>query len=266
MQLPLRDPPPLSYHRNIDSVRRGSGFRQSPSSSVLQSPTIQGAATFGGPGPSSLSGTSSTAPSGASALQYPKSAMRTRSLFVVLAGIGKSSLILANQTNWRSSGLWVYAKMVKGESSPFTGLVRRVAVPPLTTECVGLIDFLNSISQLSCLSSVFRQLMAFHPVLLTFVQLLRLRLGPQIINIPLLYHEAPELKDILALCQINFDEPKVVLSTEGARFQSLVETVFGAVGDVRPLALFLDDIHFADESSLDLVGLLANSRSRLVRP
>ena len=110
--------------------------------------------------------------------------------------------------------------------------------------------------------------MAFHPILPTFVQLLRLRLGPQMINIPLLYHEAPELRDILALFQINFDEPKVALSTEelGARFQSLVETVFGAVGDVRPLALFLDDIHFADQSSLDLVGLLANSRSRLVRP
>ena len=110
--------------------------------------------------------------------------------------------------------------------------------------------------------------MAFHPVLPTFVQLRRLRLGPQIINIPLLYHEAPELRDILALFHINFDEPKVALSTEelGVRFQSLVETVFGAVGDVRPLALGLDDIRFADQSSLDLVGLLANSRSRLVRP
>ena len=105
--------------------------------------------------------------------------------------------------------------------------------------------------------------MAFHNDLPTFVQLLRLRLGPQMINIPLLYHEAPDLKDILALFQINLDEPKVALSTEelGARFQSLVETVFGAVGDVRPLALFLDDIHFADQSSLDVVGLLANSRT-----
>src|SRR5258706_1595605 len=141
MQLPLRDPSPLSYHRNIDSVRRGSGFRQSPSSSVLQSPTIQGAATFGGPGPSSLSGTSSTAPSGASGLQYPKSAMARSIVVCGPAGIGKSSLILANQTNWRSSGLWGYAKMVKGESSPFTGLVRRCG-PPLTTECVWLIEIL----------------------------------------------------------------------------------------------------------------------------
>jgi predicted ATPase len=110
--------------------------------------------------------------------------------------------------------------------------------------------------------------MAFHSDLPTFVRLLQMQLGPYLINIPLLYHETPELRDILALFHINFDEPKVALSTEelGARFQSLVETVFGVVGDVRPLAIFLDDIHFADQSLLDLVGCLANSRSRLVRP
>ena len=81
------------------------------------------------------------------------------------------------------------------------------------------------------------------------------------INILLLYHEVPELRDILALIHINFDEPKVALSTKGlsARFQSLVEMVFGMVGDVQPLALFLDDIHFVDQSLLDFVGLLANS-------
>lgn len=125
-QPPHGDPLPLNIHRNIDSVRRGSALRQSPASSVLQSPTMQHAATIiGGPGPSSLSGASSTAPS--SALQYPhrvRSAMACSVVVCGPAGIGKSSLILANQTNWRSSGLWGYAKMVKGESSPFTGLVR----------------------------------------------------------------------------------------------------------------------------------------------
>lgn len=127
MQLPHGDPLPLSIHRNIDSVRRGSALRQSPASSVLQSPTMQHATTIGGHGPSSLSGASSTALSGVGALQYPhrvKSAMACSVVVCGPAGIGKSSLILANQTNWRSSGLWGYAKMVKGESSPFTGLVR----------------------------------------------------------------------------------------------------------------------------------------------
>jgi hypothetical protein len=43
------------------------------------------------------------------------------------AGIGKSSLIQMQQANWRRQGLWGHAKMVKGEASPFTGLVSRVS-------------------------------------------------------------------------------------------------------------------------------------------
>ena len=38
------------------------------------------------------------------------------------AGISKGLLIVANQANWRSPGLW-YVNMVKGESSPFARLV-----------------------------------------------------------------------------------------------------------------------------------------------
>lgn len=39
------------------------------------------------------------------------------------AGIGKSSLVQMHQAQWRQKGLWGHAKMVKGEASPFTGLV-----------------------------------------------------------------------------------------------------------------------------------------------
>jgi hypothetical protein len=39
------------------------------------------------------------------------------------AGIGKSTLIQTHQASWRRRGLWGHAKMVKGEASPFTGLV-----------------------------------------------------------------------------------------------------------------------------------------------
>lgn len=129
MHPPSGDAFPLSIHRNIDSVRRGSGLKHSPASSVLQSPTIQNTAGIGGPGSAgfSHSGASSIAPSGASGLPYPQRGKTTMARAIVVcgpAGIGKSSLILANQTNWRSSGLWGYAKVVKGESSPFTGLVR----------------------------------------------------------------------------------------------------------------------------------------------
>lgn len=48
------------------------------------------------------------------------------------AGIGKSTLIQMHQANWRRRGLWGHAKVVKGEASPFTGLVsRRLNLPVL---------------------------------------------------------------------------------------------------------------------------------------
>ena len=124
-QPPLGDLSPLSIHWNINSVHCRNRLRQSPGLSVLQPPTIQGAATIGSPGPVtlSLSSMSLTMPSGASALQYPKSAMAWSIVVCGPVGIGKSLLILAYQTNWWSSGLWGCAKMVKGKSSPFTGLV-----------------------------------------------------------------------------------------------------------------------------------------------
>lgn len=58
-------------------------------------------------------------------------------------------------------------------------------------------------------------------------------------NVPLLYHDAPELRDILAIHGMHLAEPKIVLSTEelAARFQSLVDVVFGVLGDVRMMAL-----------------------------
>jgi hypothetical protein len=43
------------------------------------------------------------------------------------AGIGKSSLIQMHQAYWRRHGLWGHAKMVKGQASPFTGLVSFLA-------------------------------------------------------------------------------------------------------------------------------------------
>lgn len=157
------------------------------------------------------------------------------------AGIGKSTLVQMHQATWRKRGLWGHAKMIKGEASPFTGL-------------------------LTCLSSVLRQLMMFQSDRHMFVSLLRARLGPQLHNVPLLYHGVPELRDLLAAFGINLAEPQALLSTEelGARFQSLVECVYGTLADVRILALFLDDLHFADKSMLDLIGLLADSKSRIL--
>ena len=83
---------------------------------------------------------------------------------------------------------------------------------------------------------------------------------------------------------VDITSPKEALSTSElrVRFQTLVEQVFSVIAEVRLLALFLDDLHEADESyvcascqptgvvmmrvlrSLDLIATLANSKSRMV--
>jgi len=109
--------------------------------------------------------------------------------------------------------------------------------------------------------------MVFHSDLHQFVTILRGRLGPQLANVPLIYHGAPELKDILALFHIQITHVSERLSSEElrVRFQSVVEGTFASLADVRLLALvcfppfesifispsqFLDDLHFADEASV----------------
>ncbi|KAF8973859.1 dual-domain HisK/Mak2 protein kinase [Flammula alnicola] len=167
---------------------------------------------------------------------------RTQTVLVVgPPGVGKSSMILVNQADWRSHGLWGQAKLQSADSAPFSAL-------------------------LGCLSSVLRQLMVFHTDLHRFVNALRERLGPQLQNVPLLYQGTPELKDVLALFDIHLETPQEPLNTRElrARFQSLVENVFTVIAETRLFALFLDDLHEADQSTLDLVSTLVNSRSRML--
>ncbi|KAH9964567.1 hypothetical protein BC827DRAFT_1265837 [Russula dissimulans] len=141
------------------------------------------------------------------------------------AGVGKSSLILAHQAKWRAYGLWGHAKFQGTLSAPFAAL-------------------------LSCLSSVLRQLTVFHTDLHRFVTTLKTRLGPQLRIVPLLYEGVPELRDILNLFDISLDIPQETLTSRElrARFQSLVENVFSVLTETRLFALFLDDLHEADES------------------
>ncbi|KAF6766466.1 dual-domain HisK/Mak2 protein kinase [Ephemerocybe angulata] len=138
-------------------------------------------------------------------------------------------------------GLWGQAKFQGADSAPFAAL-------------------------LSCLSSVLRQLMVFHTDLHRFVTGLQERLGPQLQNVPLLYQGTPELRDALAMFNINLEEPHEPLDSRDlrSRFQSLVEKVFAVIAETRLFALFLDDLHEADDSTLDLVSTLLNSRSRMV--
>jgi hypothetical protein len=92
--------------------------------------------------------------------------------------------------------------------------------------------------------------MVFHTDLRHFVFALQERLGPQMQNVPLLYQSTPELKDVLAQFDITIEHPAECLSTRKlrARFQSLVENVFSVIAETRLFALFLDDLHEADES------------------
>ncbi|KAJ7022028.1 hypothetical protein C8F04DRAFT_1139170 [Mycena alexandri] len=214
----------------------------SPHSSVRSDSPMEDISMLG---PSSSSGSSlpSTDTLRKAALQTRSRVPRTHAVIVVGApGVGKSSIILANQAKWRAHGLWGHAKFLNADSSgPFSTL-------------------------LSCLAAVLRQLMVFHTDLQRFVIALKERLGPQLQNVPLLYHGTPELKDVLSLFDIELATPKEHLSTRElrARFQTLVQSVFSVIAETRLFALFLDDLHEADDSTLDLVATLINSKCRML--
>ncbi|KAF7784549.1 hypothetical protein Agabi119p4_714 [Agaricus bisporus var. burnettii] len=158
------------------------------------------------------------------------------------AGIGKSSMILNHQAKWRSHGLWGQAKFQSVDFAPFAAM-------------------------LGCMSSVLRQLMVFHIDLQRFVDNLKERLGPQICNVPLLFQAVPELQDVLRQYNIDLNVlPQERLATRDlrTRFQFLVQHVFAVIAETRLFALFLDDLHDADESTLELVSALINSKSRML--
>jgi hypothetical protein len=92
--------------------------------------------------------------------------------------------------------------------------------------------------------------MAFHTDLHRFVTTLKTRLGPQLRIVPLLYEGVPELRDILSLFDVSLDIPQETLASRElrARFQSVVENVFSVLTEIRLFALFLDDLHEADDS------------------
>ncbi|KIJ68769.1 hypothetical protein HYDPIDRAFT_37202 [Hydnomerulius pinastri MD-312] len=176
-------------------------------------------------------------------------------------GAGKSSLVLANQAKWKAHGLWAQAKFQAADNAPFAAL-------------------------LSALSSALRQLTPAPADTHLFIRTLTERLGPQLANLPLLFAGAPDMKAVFEAWGMNVaalgdsseyaiekgsgdlkelkESARLATSELTARFQSLVESVFAVITEVRSLALFLDDLHEADATSLDLVQALINSRSRLL--
>lgn len=170
-------------------------------------------------------------------------------------GVGKSSLVAANQAKWKHHGLWAQAKFQAADNAPFAALI-------------------------SAVSSALRQLAFMPSEAHRFVRMLSDKLGPQLANLPLLFAGSPVVKPVLEAWGMNTtnlgDAPESVTEkTSGeskelarlaasARFQNLVESVLGVITEIRPLALFLDDLHEADNASLDVVEALINSRSRLL--
>ncbi|KAJ7124823.1 hypothetical protein C8R43DRAFT_1090617 [Mycena crocata] len=239
----------LEIVRNVSKLTGSNGgdpgdeMTDSPQSSVRSDSPMEDVSMTGPPASSSGSSSAATDNLRRAALHTKSRAARTHAVIVVgPPGVGKSSIILANQAKWRAHGLWGQAKFINADSSgPFSTL-------------------------LSCLAAVLRQLMVFHTDLQRFVIALKERLGPQLQNVPLLYHGTPELKDVLALFDIELGTPKEQLSTRElrARFQTLVQNVFSVIAETRLFALFLDDLHEADESTLDLIATLINSKCRML--
>jgi hypothetical protein len=113
---------------------------------------------------------------------------------------------------------------------------------------------------------LLRQLIGFQSDVPRFIDTLKEKLGPEMSNISLLFQGVPELEDLLTWYEITAPPPSETLTAAElrTRFQSLVETVFAALGETRLLCLvslnfftasrvltamqFLDDMHLADES------------------
>lgn len=75
-------------------------------------------------------------------------------------------------------------------------------------------------------------------------------LGVQLQNISLLYEGAPQLRDILEQFGTTVEHRQEPLTTAELRdrFISLVQKVFSVLAQIRPFALFLDDLHDASPS------------------
>jgi len=92
--------------------------------------------------------------------------------------------------------------------------------------------------------------MVFDSDLHRFIAHLKSKLGPQLILLPLLYHGAPELKDILAAHDIHIQaRPEESLDTSElrTRFQTLMVSILSIIAETRLFALFLDDLQEADD-------------------
>lgn len=140
--------------------------------------------------------------------------------------------------------------MVYGAKLNFRGLTLHHSPAWCDAHPLQIIHILTLSLKLSCLSAVLRQFMVFDSDLHRFIARLKHKLGPQLILLPLLYHGAPELKDILAFHDIHIQaRPEESLDTSElrTRFQTLMVSILSIIAEIRLFALFLDDLQEADD-------------------
>ncbi|RUP47930.1 hypothetical protein BC936DRAFT_145161, partial [Jimgerdemannia flammicorona] len=159
------------------------------------------------------------------------------------AGVGKSTLAnRAVQSQARDNGYVATAKFDNRQQTPYG--------------CI-----------LQCISLIFKQLLTeSEEEIAHFHKVLRNSLGAQLVNIRLIMDLVPELRPILGDMGIELmPEVEQLSSVESrARFHGIFIEIIRIISNWKMLTLFLDDIHQADEPSLDLVITLISAKIPLL--
>ncbi|CDS05990.1 hypothetical protein LRAMOSA08518 [Lichtheimia ramosa] len=162
------------------------------------------------------------------------------------AGIGKSTLFSSVQPLARKSGYITSTKFDSRNKVPYSGLLR-------------------------LLSQALQQILSeTEEEVHRFSDHLKAWLGAQFSNISVLADLVPELKSLLATAGYTNDYTKTEISMKAdhaeaqLRFHNLYAEVFRAISHWRMVTIFIDDIHQADDPSIDLLLALLLSKINII--
>ncbi|KAI7876513.1 hypothetical protein K492DRAFT_210311 [Lichtheimia hyalospora FSU 10163] len=166
-------------------------------------------------------------------------------------GIGKSTMFTAVQATARKSGqvvvITIYIATVKFDSRnkvPYSGVLRS-------------------------LSQILQQVLSETEAdIRMFYDHLKAHLGSQFCNIALLADFVPELKALLDPNSIKTDDSNDAYQMDNveaqARFHNLFVEILRAVTHWRMVTLFLDDLHQADDHSIEIIDSLIIAKVRIL--
>ncbi|KAI9488872.1 hypothetical protein BDB00DRAFT_846468 [Zychaea mexicana] len=159
-------------------------------------------------------------------------------------GIGKSTLFNAAQATARQHGYVAAIKFDSKNKVPYSGILKS-------------------------LSQVLQQILSeSEEEIKHFYDYLKTSLDSQFISIELLADLVPELKPLLDPQQIAQKEVLETIHMDNvetqSRFHTLFMEVFRAINNWRLTTLFLDDLHQADEPSLELLESMMSSRVNIL--